>query len=107
MRKRIAILGGGPSGLFLYKRLLESGRKDFTVEIFEAKSHLGYGMPYSPDRRRQLDISSKLRYWTPEETKLLGTIPDAQVAQRLSRTLCSVQNRRLKLGIPPGANPKY
>ncbi|TCN50680.1 hypothetical protein D0809_23470 [Flavobacterium circumlabens] len=48
-KKRIAILGGGPSGLFIYKRLVESGANDFEVEIFERKSELGSGMPYSSE----------------------------------------------------------
>lgn len=47
INKRIAILGGGPSGLFMYKRLVESGRTDFEVTIFERKKQLGSGMPYS------------------------------------------------------------
>jgi len=48
-KKRIAILGGGPSGLFMYKRLIESGNTDFTVEIFEKGYQLGGGMPYSSE----------------------------------------------------------
>lgn len=44
---RLAIIGGGPSGLFLYKRLLESGETDLEIDIFERKSYLGAGMPYS------------------------------------------------------------
>lgn len=46
--KRIAILGGGPSALFLCKRLIESGSVDFEITIFEKKDRLGAGMPYSP-----------------------------------------------------------
>jgi len=45
--KNIAILGGGPSGLFMFKRLVESGRTDFSVDIYEKSSELGAGMPYS------------------------------------------------------------
>lgn len=48
-KKRIAIIGGGPSGLFIYKRLIESGFKNIEIEIFEKKSALGSGMPYSPE----------------------------------------------------------
>jgi len=48
-KKRIAILGGGPSGLFVYKRLIESGTKDFEIDIFERKTELGSGMPYSSE----------------------------------------------------------
>jgi uncharacterized NAD(P)/FAD-binding protein YdhS len=57
-KMRIAILGGGPSGLFLFKRLLESGRRDFTVDIFEAKKHLGYGMPYSHEGANREHITN-------------------------------------------------
>ena len=46
--RRIAILGGGPSGLFMYKRLVETGNTDFEVSIFEATDRLGEGFPYSP-----------------------------------------------------------
>ncbi len=42
-------MGGGPSALFVYKRLVESQDLNFTVKIFEVKSTLGSGMPYSPD----------------------------------------------------------
>jgi len=45
--KNIAILGGGPSGLFMFKRLVESGRTDFSVDIYEKSDELGAGMPYS------------------------------------------------------------
>ncbi|GAB3944771.1 hypothetical protein GCM10028805_12760 [Spirosoma harenae] len=44
---RIAILGGGPSALFTYKRLIESDRNDLHVHIFERSAQLGAGMPYS------------------------------------------------------------
>lgn len=44
---RWGIVGGGPSALFLYRALLHSGRRDLTVEIFEAGKQLGAGMPYS------------------------------------------------------------
>jgi uncharacterized NAD(P)/FAD-binding protein YdhS len=44
---RIAILGGGPSGLFLFKRLVESGIADLSIDIFEKRKQLGVGMPYS------------------------------------------------------------
>ncbi|PBJ15924.1 FAD/NAD(P)-binding protein [Flavobacterium sp. ACN6] len=47
IKKRIAILGGGPSGLFVYKRLIESGKNNFEIDIFERKAELGSGMPYS------------------------------------------------------------
>ncbi len=47
--KRIAILGGGPSALFMFKRLIESGYVQLEIVIFESKNKLGEGMPYSAD----------------------------------------------------------
>lgn len=47
--KRIALIGGGPSALLVYKRLVETRRSDLRVEIFERKEHLGQGMPYSSE----------------------------------------------------------
>lgn len=46
---KVAILGGGPSGLFLYKRLVEFGSTELEVTIYERKSMLGAGMPYSDE----------------------------------------------------------
>jgi uncharacterized NAD(P)/FAD-binding protein YdhS len=46
-KNRVAILGGGPSGLFMFKRLIESGNTAMSVIIFERKNRLGAGMPYS------------------------------------------------------------
>ncbi|WP_406826020.1 FAD/NAD(P)-binding protein [Pedobacter sp. KACC 23697] len=48
-KKKIAIIGGGPSGLFMYKRLVESKAPNFEIEIFERKDYLGAGMPYSAE----------------------------------------------------------
>lgn len=47
MKKKLAIIGGGPGALFLFKRLVENKRTDFTVDLFEATDRLGSGMPYS------------------------------------------------------------
>ena len=48
-KKRIAILGGGPSGLFMFKRLVETANAAISVTIFERKNRLGSGMPYSAE----------------------------------------------------------
>lgn len=55
---RIGIIGGGPSGLYLFKQLLDSGRTDFRVSIFERKQQLGAGMPYSRDGSNKEHITN-------------------------------------------------
>ena len=46
--KRIALIGGGPAALFMYKRIIdESSCQDVEIDIYERKNHLGMGMPYS------------------------------------------------------------
>jgi hypothetical protein len=44
--RKLAIIGGGPSALFMLKALID-GRAHFAIEIFERGSVLGAGMPYS------------------------------------------------------------
>ncbi|WP_333863965.1 FAD/NAD(P)-binding protein [Sphingobacterium sp.] len=43
----VAIIGGGPSGLFMYKRLIEKNLAGLKISIFESRKQLGAGMPYS------------------------------------------------------------
>ena len=40
-----------------------------------------------------------LRRWTAGENRLLGTLPDAELARRLKRGVSGVEQQRLKLGI--------
>src|SRR6266536_1882458 len=40
-----------------------------------------------------------LRFWTPEEEKLLGTAPDVEIARQLNRTVLGVATRRRELGL--------
>ena len=47
--KRVAIIGGGPSGLLMFKRFVEGGNKNFHIEVFERQQELGLGMPYGPE----------------------------------------------------------
>ncbi|WP_256006356.1 FAD/NAD(P)-binding protein [Pedobacter deserti] len=47
--KNIAIVGGGPGGLFMFKRLIESGRHDISIDVYEKKNKPGAGMPYSSE----------------------------------------------------------
>ncbi|MNK62298.1 hypothetical protein D3C87_814700 [compost metagenome] len=58
LNKRIAIIGGGPSALFMYKRLVESKRKDLQIDIFERKDTLGAGMPYSAEGANEEHITN-------------------------------------------------
>jgi uncharacterized NAD(P)/FAD-binding protein YdhS len=47
-KSKIAILGGGPSCLFVLKRLVDL-TASFEVDIFEKKREVGPGMPYSEE----------------------------------------------------------
>ena len=44
---RIALIGGGPTALYLLQKLIQSGRRDISVTIFERSDRVGVGMPYS------------------------------------------------------------
>lgn len=46
---RIAIVGGGPGGLYAFKHIVATLDPSFAIDIFEAKAQLGGGMPYSPE----------------------------------------------------------
>src|ERR1041385_8543745 len=46
MQRKIAIIGGGPAGLFVLTKLLDSGLKNLEITIFEASAHAGSGMPF-------------------------------------------------------------
>ncbi len=56
--KKIGILGAGPSGLFIFKRLIKSGEKDFQIDIFERKKQFGAGMPYSIEGAKDEHITN-------------------------------------------------
>lgn len=47
--RTIALVGGGPAALFMLKRLVEAGRSDYHIHIYERKSKIGAGMPYSAE----------------------------------------------------------
>ena len=46
-KKKLAIIGGGPAGLFIYKRLVAANNTAWEIDIYEKGHHLGAGMPYS------------------------------------------------------------
>lgn len=55
---RIAILGGGPAALFMFKRLIELEDTSFEITIFEKKEQLGSGMPYSREGANEEHITN-------------------------------------------------
>lgn len=44
---KIGIIGAGPSGMFMLKRLIEQGDPNLEIEFFEKGKNPGEGMPYS------------------------------------------------------------
>lgn len=72
VKRRIGIIGGGPSGLFLYKRLLEFGDSNIEIEIFESKNVLGSGMPYSVEGANVEHITNISANETPELVTSVG-----------------------------------
>lgn len=55
---RIAIVGGGPAALFMFKRLLELGNTNIEITIFEKKRQFGAGMPYSSEGANEEHITN-------------------------------------------------
>ena len=47
--KRIAIIGAGPAGMIMYKKIVRSKPSNLEVHLFERKNTIGSGMPYSPE----------------------------------------------------------
>src|SRR5690606_29753210 len=54
--KSIAIIGGGPAGMILYKKLIQLKDGSYEIHIYERKNSLGSGMPYSQDRANQEQV---------------------------------------------------
>ncbi|MEO5909539.1 MAG: FAD/NAD(P)-binding protein [Pelobium sp.] len=75
---RIAILGGGPSALFIFKKLLNAGHPKIEISIFERKNVLGTGMPYSEEGARKEHITNVSENEIPElETTMQDWIKTA------------------------------
>jgi len=85
MPMRIAILGGGPSGMFMFKRLIDSGIEDLDVTVFERKNRLGAGMPYSTEgagREHITNVSSnEIPAIVSPIPEWLKTVPDEILKQ--------------------------
>ncbi len=48
MRKRIAIVGTGPTGIYTFQNLIRQ-QQPMSVWLFEIGANAGIGMPYSPE----------------------------------------------------------
>ncbi|MEP6804346.1 MAG: FAD/NAD(P)-binding protein [Flavobacterium sp.] len=87
IKKQIAILGGGPSGLFMYKRLVESGNSNFEIDIYERKNTLGAGMPYSLEGANDEHVTNVSDNETPEIVNSISewilTVP-AEILERFA-----------------------
>ncbi|MNU88448.1 hypothetical protein D3C71_782580 [compost metagenome] len=77
----VAIIGGGPSGLFMYKRLVEKNIAGLKVSIFESRKQLGAGMPYSYEGATPEHLTNVSDHEIPA---LVSTIED--YVQSLSET---------------------
>lgn len=55
---KIAIVGCGPSGLFVFKKLVETKNDQFEIEIFERSGEPGKGMPYSREGANEEHITN-------------------------------------------------
>lgn len=83
--KRVAILGGGPSGLFLFKRLLDCGNREIEITVIEKRDRLGAGMPYSSCGANDEHITNVSENEIPELvtsiTEWVKTVPPAILKQ--------------------------
>jgi hypothetical protein len=48
---------------------------------------------------RHIKAATPNRRWTEEENRMLGTMPDVELARRLKRGITGIEQQRLKLGI--------
>lgn len=80
---RLAVVGGGPSALLIFKRLLERGDRSLKVTLFERKPHLGRGMPYDDEganREHVTNVSSnELPELAQSLTEWIASLPQAEL----------------------------
>ncbi|MDF2380493.1 FAD/NAD(P)-binding protein [Nostoc ellipsosporum NOK] len=80
----IAILGGGPSGMFMFKQLVEANGGFDKITIFERKDKLGAGMPYSVEGAGKEHItnvsSNEIPTIVSPITDWLKTVPGHELA---------------------------
>ena len=70
---RLAIVGAGPAGFMVFNRLVATGRTDIEVDIFEASSTVGSGMPYSHAGALKEHVTNVSADELPELSKMLDT----------------------------------
>lgn len=56
--KKLALIGGGPAALYLFKNLVDSGNNNYHIHIYERQSKLGAGMPYSKEGASQEHVTN-------------------------------------------------
>ncbi|MES2827119.1 MAG: FAD/NAD(P)-binding protein [Bacteroidota bacterium] len=83
--KRVAILGGGPSGLFMLKRLVDNNQPNIIIDVFEKSNAFGAGMPYSKAGASDEHITNVSGNEIPElVTSLIDwikTVPDETLSR--------------------------
>lgn len=83
--KRVAIIGGGPSGLLMFKRFVEEGDVNLHIEVFERQRKMGVGMPYGPEGASLEHITNVSGNEIPDLqnslTKWIKELPDKTTQQ--------------------------
>ena len=71
--------------MFVFKRLVESNRTDFEIDIFESKKQLGAGMPYSTDGANDEHVTNVSDNEIPEIVtsieEWVQTLPDETLSK--------------------------
>jgi hypothetical protein len=78
--------------------------------VIEAMRQARLGSHHTEETRRQMSETHRQRgtlvpgiiSWTPEEDKLVRTLPTQEAVRRTGRTLNAVRARRRRLGVPDG-----
>ena len=89
---RIAIIGGGPTGLLMFKRITEMAHSDIIVDIFERKEQLGAGMPYSREGALEEHVTNVSGNEIPEMVASVGEWIGTQHALIVERFAINVDN---------------
>ena len=95
---------GYPAAGFLYPNPFLSYNESVADGVAELMRLIGQSHRLrNPRRLRRANTKTGIPRnpdWTLEQDALLGTVPDAEAASRLGRTVVAVRIRRRRLGIP-------